>query len=112
MLRNNNGYFLLELLLSLSALFMICIFFVPLLVDIRNQLMSLEVEKKARQMVFEELEASLNGTQAYINNSTIQNGMEYRIFWRDSTDGSKKEVCVSVDETVEGSKTEICGILE
>ncbi|AZU63323.1 hypothetical protein [Neobacillus mesonae] len=112
MLRNNNGFFLLELLLSLSAMFMICIYFIPLLIDIRNQTMVLEIEKTSRQIMYEELQAKLINSQGFADQVFIQNNVEYLIQWRGIEEGEEKEVCVSVDGNTNGSKMETCGKLE
>ncbi len=112
MLRNNKGYFLLELLLSLSAMFMVCLFFIPLLMDLRDQSMTLEIEKKARQIMYEELQAKLNGSQTFTNRALVQNGVEYRIDWRNTDETGQKEVRVSADGKTGHSKIEIYGKLE
>lgn len=110
MLRNNNGFFLLELLLSLSALLMICLFFIPLFIDIRAQSRTLEIEKKARQIMFEELQAKLVDNPVFVNYSINHNSIEYQINW---TENSKsKEVCVRVDDSSLHKQTEICSQLE
>lgn len=112
MLPNNKGFFLLDLLLSLSALLMICLFFIPLLMDIRRQSTQLEADTKARQLVYEELQASLYSTQAAVNYTVIQNGVLYHIFWRDSEYPGKKEVCIKIEKNTFLSATEICGVQE
>lgn len=110
MLRKNNGFFLLELLLSLSALLMICLFLIPLLIEMRNQTRTLEIEEKARQIMFEELQAKLINDQPLTNYSVNQNSITYKISWTDSS--QPKEVCVSVDKESFHKRTEICGTLE
>ncbi|MEH7013928.1 hypothetical protein V7087_24480, partial [Neobacillus niacini] len=59
MLWKNDGFFLLELLLSLSAWFMLGMFFIPLLMDLSYQSQQLVRDKKAKQFLFEELQANL-----------------------------------------------------
>lgn len=112
MLRSNNGFFLLELLLSLSALFMICLYFIPLLMDLNQQSLNLEKENKARQLLYEELQAKIRGAQTFTDFSIKENGVEYQIKWRDSGLSGQKEACVSVEPNAILSKTEICGTLE
>lgn len=110
MLRKNNGFFLIELFLSLSALFMICLFFIPLLMNIRDQTRTLEIEKKARQIVFEELQAKLINNQDFANYSVSHNSIQYQIYWTDSS--QPREVCVKADGQSKQRETEICGKLE
>ncbi|MCM3566625.1 hypothetical protein [Neobacillus mesonae] len=112
MLRNNNGYFLLELLLSLSAMFLICLYFIPLLIDLRQQTIGLEKEKAARQLMFEELQGKLNDTVDYRNQSFSQNGIVYEIYWKDLEGSSLKEVCVSAMGKTGRPEVEKCGKLE
>ncbi|MGG3469982.1 competence type IV pilus minor pilin ComGE [Neobacillus pocheonensis] len=110
MLRKNNGFFLLELLLSLSALLMVCLFLIPLVIEMRDQTRTLEIEKKARQIMFEELQAKLTNNQPLTNYSVNLNNINYKISWTDSI--QPKEVCVSVDKEPFHKQTEICGNLE
>ncbi|WP_335444576.1 competence type IV pilus minor pilin ComGE [Neobacillus drentensis] len=110
MLRKNNGFFLLELLLSLSALLMICLFLIPLLIDIRAQARTLEIEKKARQIMFEELQAKLNNNPVFLNYSVNHNSIEYKINWTENS--QYKEVCVRVDDSSIHKQTQICSQLE
>ncbi|MBL4951419.1 hypothetical protein JK635_04080 [Neobacillus sp. YIM B02564] len=112
MLKNNKGFFLLELLLSLAAVFMIGIYLIPLFIDLREQSINLEMEKKARQIMYEELQAKLNDSQAYTSGSLSQNGVNYQIHWNDRNENGLKEVCVSADGKTRHSKIEVCGKLE
>ncbi|MGX6442734.1 hypothetical protein ACWM35_05825 [Neobacillus sp. K501] len=106
MLLKNDGFFLLELLLSLSVWIMIGLFFVPLLMDLKNQSQELEIYKKANQLLYEELHATLSDDHLEARYSVIEKGREYQIEWRDG--GGEKEVCVSVVEVSSQQKTEIC----
>lgn len=110
MLRNNKGYFLLDLLLSLSALFMIFLYLTPLLTDLWEMSGRHNIEKTARQLVFEELQAKLVNNSSMDQYITVQNGIEYQIYWRESP--GLLEVCVRVEETSRYPKTEVCGPLE
>ncbi|WP_066365754.1 competence type IV pilus minor pilin ComGE [Neobacillus fumarioli] len=112
MLRNNNGFFLLELLLSLSAMFMIGLFLIPLIIDMNQQSKKLEIENKAQQILYEELQGKLRGAQTFTNYSLQENGVKYDITWRDSGARGQKEACISVKQNALLSKTEICGKLE
>jgi competence protein ComGE len=112
MLSKNEGFFLLELLLSLSALLMLCLFFMPLLMDVSNQSHRLASEKKAKQLVFEELQANLLEDRTSHNYSKFLNGTEYKIYWNQSPVNGQKEVCVEVGEQTFHPRIEICAIPE
>lgn len=112
MLLKNNGFFLLELLLSLSIWFMICLFFIPLLIDLKSQSLQLDVDKKANQLLFEELQANLIDNGIFTSYSVTHNGLEFKIIWRDTPDISQKEVCVKVEKNAIYAETEICIIPE
>ncbi|MCM3765264.1 hypothetical protein M3234_09905 [Neobacillus niacini] len=101
---------MLDLLLSLSALFLIFLYLTPLLINLREQSVRLEIEKTARQIMFEELQAKLLNITNPINYGITKNGVEYQIYWREYT--SMMEVCVKVEETSLHSKTEVCGQIE
>jgi competence protein ComGE len=110
MLLKNDGFFLLELLLSLSVWIMIGVFFVPLLIDLKNQSQELEITNKANQLLYEELHAKLSVDLLDSGYSVFDSRREYRIDWRDA--GELKEVCVSVVEGSSQPKTEICAFQE
>jgi competence protein ComGE len=111
MLRSTKGYFLLELLLSLSTLFMLCLYLLPLIIELREQSRQLEVESKARQIMFEELQAKLISKGTFTDYSFIQNGVEYKIIWKD-TGADQKEVCVRIEKNSFLPEIELCAILE
>lgn len=112
MLWKNDGFFLLELLLSLSVWFMIGMFFMPLLMELSTQSEQLVRNKKAVQCLFEELQANLTADRTNSNYSIFHNGTEYKVYWAQLSGIGQKEVCVKVDETSLLPKTEICKIPE
>ncbi|MDQ0975923.1 competence protein ComGE [Neobacillus niacini] len=112
MLWKNDGFFLLELLLSLSAWFMMSMFFMPLLIELSHQSQQLVRDKKAVQFLFEELQANLTEDRTNSNYSIYHNGTEYKIYWIQSSEIGQKEVCVKVDKTAFLPKTEICKVAE
>jgi type II secretory pathway pseudopilin PulG len=112
MLSNNKGFFLLELLLSLSALLMLSLFLLPLLMDLRDQSRQLEIENNARKLMYEELQAKLIDSRTFTNYTFIQNRVEYKIIWRDIQVTGQKEVCVKVERNPFLPETKICGVLE
>jgi competence protein ComGE len=108
MLLKSNGYFLLELLLSLSAFLMIGLVFVPLLSDIVSHSRQLEVEKKITQLLYQELHANLYNNTYDMRYSVTENGLVFRIYWIETSDPDKKEVCVSFDGTHSIKETVVC----
>lgn len=112
MLLKNDGFFLLELLLSLSAWFMLGMFFMPILIELSNQSQQLVRDKKAVLFLFEELQANLTEDRTNSNYSIFHNGTEYKIYWKQSSVIGQKEVCVKVEETSFLPRTEICKVPE
>ena len=108
----NDGYFLLELLLSLSALFMLSMFFVPLLIDLANQSQQLIRDKRAKQFLFEELQANLIEDRTNTHYAITLNETEYKIYWRLTSVSGQKEVCVKVEENTLLPSFEDCAIPE
>jgi competence protein ComGE len=98
MLRKNNGYFLVEQLLSLYTLLLICTFFLPLFMDITDQAQQLQLEKQATQLLYEELNTKVRGDEVFSNHSVNVRGTSYYIYWNISGDALKKEVCVKVED--------------
>lgn len=99
-----------ELLLSLSAISMMCLFLLPLYMEIRSQTEQTRIDKKAEQLMFEELQAQLMGALSYSSYSVFDSGIEYLVTWRDRSP-TLKEVCVKVEHSTLSS-AEICGVQE
>lgn len=112
MLPNSRGYFLLELLLSLSAWLMLSSFLLPLLLEVRNQSFQVEVENQARKMMYEELQARMMDHQNFTNYNVVQDGIEYQIIWGDTFESERREVCVKIENNTLVHETKICGIFE
>jgi competence protein ComGE len=110
--RKNKGFFLLELLLSLAAWFMLCLFILPMLIELNKQAIQLEVTKKAEQLLYEELQAKLIDGQSYISYSVYYHNIEYKIIWRNQAVIGLKEVCVKVEKNAYFQETEICMVPE
>ena len=94
MFQNNKGFFLLELLLSLSALLMLSMFLLPPLIHLNEQSRQLSIDNKARQLMYEELQANLINSQSMSNSTINENGVEYKISWTGTEMSGQKEVCV------------------
>ncbi|EKN66286.1 hypothetical protein BABA_16747 [Neobacillus bataviensis LMG 21833] len=114
MLRSNKGFFLLELLLSLSALLMLSLYLLPLLMESRNQSRQVEIENSARKLMYEELQAKLVDSQTRKNYTIIRNKVEFKIIWNDTEAeaAGQKVVCVKVEKSAFLSEYKICGVLE
>lgn len=107
----NDGAILAELLLSLSALLLICSFFIPLWIDLTAQAGKLQIEKNSHQLVYEELQALIINGQPSSDHTTVQNSVEYQINW-DISPAGQMEVCVKVEKDFLYPETKICGISE
>lgn len=112
MLKNSKGYFLAELLLSLTALFMISLFFLPLFADLIRQAQQLETERQADQIIYDELKAFLINEQPLTDRSLLLNGVEYQISWRNTGAAGLQEVCVKVGKHRILSETTRCRYAE
>ncbi|MEH7417693.1 competence type IV pilus minor pilin ComGE [Neobacillus drentensis] len=112
MLQNNKGYFLLELLLSLSTMLMICLFLLPLLMEVRDQTSKLEVMRTAQRFMYQELNAKIIDSRSFSNYTLIQNNIEYKIIWTDTNSAGQKEVCVKVEKNSVHPEANVCGVLE
>ena len=91
---------------------MVSLFLVPLLTNLREQSRQLELESKARQLMYEELQTGLISNQPKLNYTSKQNGIEYKINWKDSESTGQKEVCVRVEKNSFLPEIEVCGLLE
>ncbi|OLS41705.1 hypothetical protein [Bacillus sp. MRMR6] len=108
LLKNNSGYFLLELLLSLSFMLMIGLFLVPLLRDLSVQSQQLIIDQKMNQLLYEELQAKLKDSPTFSSYSLTHNGLVFSIQWNESAVKEQKEVCVSFEGSTFIKKAEIC----
>ena len=108
LLKNKGGFFLIELLLSLSVWLMLSLIFIPLLINLKHQAWKLEIEKQSYQILYEELQANTIYEQTNSIHSILKNGIEYQISWKDVDDSNQKEVCIRVGNTSIYSEKEIC----
>jgi competence protein ComGE len=112
MLLKNKGFFLIDLLLSLSALLMLSLFFIPSLIDLKNQAWRLEIENQSYQILYEELQIlSINGQVSSLN-PILKNGIAYQISLKDADTFGQKEVCVKVENNSFYGEEEVCGLSE
>jgi|SRR4051794_8126778 type II secretory pathway pseudopilin PulG len=108
----NDGYILAELLLSLTILLMLSLFFTPLLIDLSAQTRKLQVEKQAYQLLYEELQAFIVNPLSSQNHTTVINGIDYQINLQDTTVAGQKEVCVKIEKNRFNKETNICQLSE
>ncbi|WP_409270643.1 type II secretion system protein [Neobacillus sp. SCS-31] len=110
MLRRNNGFFLVEMLLSLTALGIAALFLIPSLVFLWEKGERISLEKNARQLMYSELIRTVSegsGPFSHIEKIGVTN---YTIYIKQSGNGSR-EVCVSYEHPATGTGT-VCGFVE
>jgi competence protein ComGE len=109
MLRKNDGFFLVELLLSFATWLIALGILLPLVIQVTNQSIQLELEKTATHILYDELEKrKIVGN--VVNNKTVnRNGVTYEVEWR--TTEAKLEVCI-VFQNAKHSNCEKCQIFE
>src|SRR5690242_19595137 len=112
MLLKNDGLVLAELLLSLSCLLMLSLFFTPLIIDLNVQTRNLQIEKQAYQLLYDELQTFIVTPLPAQNHTTVINGIEYQIIMRDIANTGQKEVCVKVEKNRFNTEKNICKLSE
>lgn len=108
MLVKNNGFFFIELLTSLTTLFMIFLFFIPILHDLTNQSSQIEIENRSYQLIYEEFNGFVLNNQLPQNYSLTENGYVFQIYWKDTGKSLPKVVCVQIEKNHFLPKKEIC----
>ncbi|PLS01746.1 competence type IV pilus minor pilin ComGE [Neobacillus cucumis] len=112
MLQSNKGYFLLELLLSLSTMLMLSLFLLPLVREMKDQSKKIEIENTAQKFMYEELKAKIIDGSTFSDYTINQNNVKYKIIWLNPNSTGQKEVCVKVEKNSFYQETNICGVLE
>lgn len=108
----NDGLILAELLLSLSCLLLLGLFFIPLIVDLKAKALTLQIEKQANQLLYEELNTMIINPLSSSNHSIFINGIEYQLLLKDTAVLGQKEVCVKVEKNLFHIQENICKISE
>lgn len=111
MYRKSEGFFLIELLLSFSALLLVSLFLIPDLIFLRDQARQTQIEKEAYQLLYEELKEKISVGGPFNNYSLDKRGTRFTITWSDRPEIGKKEVCVQVEGT-KFSEGKVCELLE
>lgn len=84
----------------------------PLLIDLANQSQQYIRDKRAKQFLFEELQANLIEDRLDTQYAITLNGTEYKIYWRLTSVSGQKEVCVKIEENTLLPSFEDCTIPE
>jgi competence protein ComGE len=92
MLRKNDGFFLVELLLSFSTWLIALGIVLPYVIQVTNQAIQLELEKTATHILYDELEKRKVFGSTVNNKTVTRNGVSYEVEWR--TAEANLEVCV------------------
>lgn len=91
MLRRSEGYFLAELLLSLTAWLLITGFFLPIVIFLKDQAVQVQLENTAIHLLYDQLERKIDEGIQVGNRIETLNGIIYELNWSDT---SQTEVCV------------------
>ena len=109
MFRKNDGFFLVELLLSLSTWLIALGFLLPYIIQVTNQSEGLELEKTATHILYDELEKMKVDGSTGSNKSVTRNGVIYEVEKR--TSETVVEVCISYQDSSQ-TDCEKCRIFE
>ncbi|WP_059171120.1 hypothetical protein [Bacillus sp. FJAT-27445] len=110
MLRQNKGFFLAEMLLSISALGIAVLFLLPAIFFLWKEGEEVSLKKTATQFMYAELfKAAAEGNNQIARTETI-NGSVFTIFLKSSLDEAS-EVCVEYGRLSTGKGT-VCGYVE
>jgi competence protein ComGE len=111
MWRTNDGFFLSDLLLSLSALGVAAMFLIPSISFIWQQTEKTTISNKATEILYNELTAyASEGVLPIEKVIQKENGTVFKVYVLTQDDGNK-EVCVRSGERT-ADYQEICGKIE
>lgn len=111
MWRKTDGFFLPEMLLSLSAWLMIAGVFFPLIMKLVNQSVGLKQGFEGSRLLYEELLRTKKEGVLPASDSFLVNGTEYVISIESSGGNAGVEVCIKY-ENVFKNEEEICEIFQ
>ncbi|MBY0122407.1 phosphatase [Bacillus sp. S/N-304-OC-R1] len=111
MWRRNDGFFLPELILSLSAWLLIAGIFFPLVMNIVNQSLQLKQEFEVSRLLYEELIRAKKEGVLPVSHSLLVNGTQYTISLDSSGGNTGVEVCIKY-ENVFKTEQKKCEIFE
>ncbi|MEI2355906.1 type II secretion system protein [Mesobacillus zeae] len=97
MLSKRNGFFLAELLLSISAWLIAAAFLLPLAMFLVGEGEQLRQEGEALRIVYDELSRQKVSSLEFTERNVSMNGTVYHISMLQGIDGKNGEVCVRFD---------------
>jgi len=98
MLSKNKGYYLIELLLSLSGWILIASLMVPMLVVSNKQSVQVQEKSDALHILYEYVQEVIIESPERENFSVIKNNKSYYIIWVGEKEGRKSEVCIRYED--------------
>lgn len=98
MLSKNKGYYLVELLLSLSGWILIASLMVPMLVLFNKQSVQIQEKSDALHILYEYVQEVIIENPERENFSVIKNNKSYDIIWVGEKEGRKSEVCIRYED--------------
>lgn len=102
MLRRNSGYFLAEVLLSLTVWLLITGLLLPLVIQLKSQSVLLALDNTAVHLLFDELENKMDQSLLTGNKTIMSNGTAFEIVWYE--DMSETKVCVEYKDGFSNTK--------
>jgi competence protein ComGE len=98
MLSKNKGYYLLELILSLSGWILIASIMVPMMIQFNKQSVQIQEKSEALHVLYEYVQEVLIENPERENFSVIKNNKSYDIIWFGEKEGRKSEVCIRYED--------------
>jgi hypothetical protein len=98
MLSKNKGYYLFELILSLSGWILIASMMVPMLIQFNKQSVQIQERSEAVHILYEYVQEVLIENPERASFSVIKNNKSYDIVWYGETEGRKSEVCIRYED--------------
>lgn len=98
MLLKNKGYYLVELLLSLSGWILIASMVVPMLIQINKQSVQMKEKSEALHILYEYVQEVLIENPERENFNVMKNNNTFDIIWFGEKDGRKSEVCIRYED--------------
>ncbi|TKC19888.1 competence type IV pilus minor pilin ComGE [Robertmurraya kyonggiensis] len=97
MLRNCRGFFLVELLLSLSIWMVMTVSLLPLYIHVSKQSLDIQQEVQATHLLYEVLQRYVLEAVAE-DNSITREKFVFAVIWEKESDGEPKRVCVNYED--------------
>ncbi|WP_338470236.1 hypothetical protein R4Z10_15725 [Niallia sp. XMNu-256] len=105
----NEGYYLSELLISLSGWILVASILVPMMISLTKQTVEIQEKSEANHFLYEYVQKVVIEKPERTNFSVTKNSKEYDITWDDEKDELKSEVSIRYEnvfgETVQFTET-------